>query len=57
VAGANKILFRYNPTNKLHVWNLNANWGWQSASGLIEPNSAEGISLLSAFQVPPLPGA
>ncbi|MFM7265819.1 MAG: choice-of-anchor Q domain-containing protein, partial [Cyanobium sp.] len=51
VAGVNTILFRYNPTNKLHTWNLNANWAWQSASGLIEPNSTQAHGLESAFQL------
>jgi len=39
VAGADKIFF----------WNLDANSSWPSASGLIEPTSAEGLSLLSAL--------
>ena len=51
VTGANKILFRYNPSNKLHIWNLDANWAWQSASGLIEPNSKDGFALESDFQL------
>ncbi len=51
VAGINKILWRYNPTKQLHVWNLDASWKWQSSSPLIDPRSAEGLGLQTSFGV------
>jgi len=51
VAGSNRILWRYNPTNKLHVWTLDASWKWQSSTSLIEPNSKAGFALESEFEL------
>ena len=33
IAGTNQILWRNNIFNYLHLWNLDANWIWQSSSG------------------------
>jgi hypothetical protein len=51
LGSTNTVLFRHNPTSSLHTWTLNANWGWQSSSGLIEPNSSQGLNLETAFNV------
>ena len=52
IGTANKILWRYNPTGQVHVWNLDANWAWTGAdSGLVDPVSSAGASLLAQFGV------
>ncbi|MFM1799275.1 MAG: hypothetical protein RLZZ117_1553 [Cyanobacteriota bacterium] len=51
LGGVNKILFRNNTNHFLHTWTLNANWNWQSGSGLIDPSSSQGQVLLAQFQI------
>jgi hypothetical protein len=48
----NKILWHYNPSGQLHVWDLNSSWNWTgTASGLVDPNSSAGANLLAQFGV------
>jgi hypothetical protein len=51
LGSTNTVLFRHNPTSSLHTWTLNANWGWQSSSGLIDPSSSQGQVLLAQFPI------
>ncbi|MFM9073267.1 MAG: ELWxxDGT repeat protein, partial [Cyanobium sp.] len=51
VGGQNQILWRNNPGNFLHLWNLNSAWAWQSSSGNTNPNSSGGWTLETQFQV------
>jgi hypothetical protein len=51
LGSTNTVLFRYNPTSSLHTWTLDANWAWQSSSGLIDPSSTQGQVLLAQFQI------
>jgi hypothetical protein len=51
VSGFNRILWRYNPTKQTHFWNLDGNWKWQSSSPLIDPNSKDGYTLESDFNL------
>jgi hypothetical protein len=49
---ANKILWRYNPTGHVHVWDLDSNWAWTGAdNGLVDPFSSAGSNLLAQFGV------
>jgi hypothetical protein len=45
VGSANEVLWRYNPSKQFHFWNLDASWKWQSSSALIDPRSAESLTL------------
>ncbi|MEB3260403.1 MAG: bluetail domain-containing putative surface protein, partial [Cyanobacteriota bacterium] len=49
--GINTILWRYNPTNALHLWTLDANWGWQASGGLIPLGTEEAWTLEERFQL------
>jgi subtilase family serine protease/alpha-tubulin suppressor-like RCC1 family protein len=49
IGSTNKLLWRNNTANFLHVWNLDANWSWQSSTGIIDPLSSAGTTLLSQF--------
>ncbi len=51
VGGKNQILWRNNTSNFLHVWNLDANWRWQSSYGTIAFNSNDAFALEASFQV------
>jgi serralysin len=47
----NQILWRNNPGNFLHLWNLDASWSWQSSSGNFAPSSAAALGLETSFQL------
>ncbi|MEB3156682.1 MAG: bluetail domain-containing putative surface protein [Cyanobacteriota bacterium] len=49
--GVNTILWRHNPSNGLHLWTLDANWHWQTSSGLIPLGTDEAWELESRFQI------
>jgi hypothetical protein len=49
VGGQNQILWRNNPGNFLHIWNLDASWNWTGSSGAFSPSSPEGSTLLAQF--------
>jgi hypothetical protein len=49
VGNQNQILWRNNPGNFLHVWNLDSSWNWQSSAGTIDPTSPQGSTLLAQF--------
>ena len=50
IAGANKLLWRYNPTGQVIVWALDSSWGWTGAdTGMIDPSSGAGSNLLVQF--------
>jgi hypothetical protein len=49
VGGQNQILWRNNPGNFLHLWNLDASWSWTGSSGAFSPSSPEGSTLLAQF--------
>jgi 2',3'-cyclic-nucleotide 2'-phosphodiesterase/3'-nucleotidase/5'-nucleotidase len=51
IEGVNTILWRNNDSNFLHTWSLNANWGWQSSQGIVNPNTPAGWDLESTFKV------
>jgi ELWxxDGT repeat protein len=51
VQGQNQILWRNNPGNFLHLWNLDASWSWQSSSGNFAPSSAAALGLETSFQL------
>ena len=51
IGGINKILWRNNTSNFLHIWSLDANWNWQSASGADGFNTAKAWELETSFQV------
>jgi len=51
VGGTNQILWRYRPTRQVHVWTLDANWAWQSSSGLIDRTGPQAWDLETAFQL------
>jgi len=46
-----QILWRNNPGNFLHLWNLNSSWTWQSSSGNFDPLSPEALGLETSFQL------
>jgi hypothetical protein len=50
--GIHKIIWSYNPTGHVHVWNLDSNWAWTGAdNGLVDPFSSAGSNLLAQFGV------
>jgi Ca2+-binding RTX toxin-like protein len=51
VNGTNQVLWKQLSTNLLSVWNLDANWNYQSSAGGWAPTSTEVLSLEAAFQV------
>jgi hypothetical protein len=52
IGTANKILWRYNPTGQVHVWDLDSSWNWTGAnSGLVDTNSSTSWGLESSFQL------
>ena len=52
IGTANKILWRYNPTGQVHLWDLDSNWACTGAdTGLVDPNSSAGANLLAQFGV------
>ena len=51
INGVNTILWRNNDSNFLHTWSLNANWGWQSSQGIVNPSGPAGWELERTFQV------
>jgi hypothetical protein len=51
VNGINKVLWRNNTSNFLHIWSLDANWNLQSASGSDGFNTAKAWGLETSFQV------
>mgnify|MGYP003342119674 FL=1 len=51
VAGVNKVLWRNNTANFLHVWTMDANWSWQSSGGNDGFNTPAAWALESIFQV------
>lgn len=51
INGVNMIVWRYKPTQQLHTWTMDANWNWQSSSGLINRRSPEGWALETGFQI------
>jgi hypothetical protein len=50
INGINTILWRHNLSSSLHTWSVDSNWRWISSSGLIDPNSSDGVSLEAAFE-------
>jgi len=51
IAGTNQILWRNNTSNFLHLWSLDANWTWQSSSGVDAFNTPRAWELETIFQV------
>jgi methionine-rich copper-binding protein CopC len=51
IGGVNKILLRNNTANFLHIWNLDANWKWQSSSGNDGFNTSKAWELETSFQL------
>jgi hypothetical protein len=51
IGGVNQILWRNNTSSFLHLWNLDANWNWQSSSGADAFNSSRASELETSFQV------
>ena len=51
IAGSNQILWRNNISSYLHLWNLDANWIWQSSSGSDAFNTPRASELETTFQV------
>jgi len=51
LAGINQILWRNNAYNFLHIWNLDANWNWQSSGGSDGFNTPAAWNLETSFQV------
>jgi hypothetical protein len=51
IAGTNQILWRNNTANFLHLWSLDANWTWQSSSGVDAFNTPRAWELETIFQV------
>jgi hypothetical protein len=51
ISGVNKILWRNNTSNFLHIWSLDANWNLQSSSGADRFNTAKAWELETSFQV------
>ncbi|MFN7898650.1 MAG: ELWxxDGT repeat protein, partial [Synechococcaceae cyanobacterium] len=51
VNGQNQILWRNNPGQFLHLWNLDTNWNWQSSYGTIALTSSAAADLEASFQV------
>jgi hypothetical protein len=51
ISGNNQILWRNNASSFLHIWNLDANWTLQSASGADGFNTPRAWELETSFQV------
>jgi hypothetical protein len=51
IGGINKILWRNNTSNFLHIWSLDANWNLQSSNGSDGFNTAKAWGLETSFQV------
>jgi hypothetical protein len=51
ISGVNKILWRNNTSNFLHIWSLDANWTLQSSSGSDGFNTPRAWELETSFQV------
>jgi hypothetical protein len=52
IGTTNKILWRYNPSGEVHVWDLDSSWNWTgTASGLVDTNSSASWGLESSFQL------
>jgi hypothetical protein len=51
ISGINKILWRNNTSNFLHIWSLDANWNLQSSSGSDGFNTPRAWELETNFQV------
>ena len=51
IKGVNQILWRYKPTRQIHLWNLDANWAWQSSSLLIDRTSPQAWDIETGFQL------
>jgi hypothetical protein len=46
-----QILWRNNPGNFLHVWNLDPAWNWQSSFGNVSPLSSAALGLETSFSL------
>ena len=46
-----QILWRNNPDNFLHVWNLDPAWNWQSSFGNVNPLSGAALGLETSFSL------
>lgn len=51
INGVNTVLWLNTQYNRLHTWTADANWGWLSSQGWIDPDSSEGYTLESQFQL------
>ena len=51
VGGVNQVLWKNTSANRLHVWNLDANWTWTSSDGWDEATSSRGIELETQFGI------
>ena len=51
IGGVNKLLWRNNTANFLHIWTLDANWNWTSSDDVVGLNSSSGWSWEENFQV------
>jgi Ca2+-binding RTX toxin-like protein len=51
INGTNQVLWRQLSTNALYVWNLDANWNFESVTGGWSPNSTEALRAEADFQV------
>jgi hypothetical protein len=51
ISGTNQILWRNNASSFLHIWNVDANWTLQSASGADGFNTPRAWELETSFQV------
>jgi hypothetical protein len=51
ISGVNKILWRNNTSNFLHLWSLDANWNLRSSSGANGFNTPMAWELETSFQV------
>ena len=51
VNGVNTVLWRNTDYNRLHTWRTDASWRWLSSQGWIDPDSAEGFTLESQFEI------
>jgi hypothetical protein len=51
VNGSNQVLWNNTSVNRLHVWSLDSNWNRTSSGGLIDPNSNDGYTLESQFNL------
>jgi hypothetical protein len=51
VLGQNKVLWRNNETNVVHVWTLDSNWNWIASGGMDPWNTPAAGDLEDTFQV------